>query len=517
MAKRIRLLPFLLALPLPGGAGLSHAAGDAGSCRYVQVGKLALHYTGLNLDITTDGTIDGTPAQMMLDTGAFQTFLTRTGVERRGLALHATGQYSRGVGGYATTYSVRVKEFGVGPAHVGRTTLPVLGQTGFVPAFDALLGAPYLLQGDVEFSLADKVLKFFRPSGCDDAFLGYWEGGAIAVPFESGYGNSPNPHFTVLLNGHKVDAIIDSGAAISAIELKAAQRAGLRLDAPGVTRMPDGAGIGKSRVARWSAVIDTLSIGTETVRHAEIGVIESQAGMGVEMLLGADFLRAHRVLFAMSQKKLYLAYLGGDVFSQRTGIEPWMQREADAGNPDAQYVLATMYQAGRGVARDPAQTLAWLNKAAAQGQPQANLLLGRSLVRMGHQAEGAVRLKAALDKLPAERYGALWLFLARLPGGDPAQARGELEATFARSDEHEWPAPIADFYLGRIDADALLAKARDDSRLARARGCEALDYMAEWRAARGETAESAALLASARAQCPQAASKPQAAAAQARD
>ena len=32
------------------------------------------------------------------------------------------------------------------------------------------------------------------------------------------------------------------------------------------------------------------------------------------MLLGADFLRAHRVLVAHSQRKLYFTYTGGPVF-----------------------------------------------------------------------------------------------------------------------------------------------------------------------------------------------------------
>jgi hypothetical protein len=33
-----------------------------------------------------------------------------------------------------------------------------------------------------------------------------------------------------------------------------------------------------------------------------------------DMLLGADFLRSHRVLLAMSQRRLYFSYVGGRVF-----------------------------------------------------------------------------------------------------------------------------------------------------------------------------------------------------------
>ena len=36
------------------------------------------------------------------------------------------------------------------------------------------------------------------------------------------------------------------------------------------------------------------------------------------MLLGADFLKAHRVLFARSQHRLYLSYVGGPLFNVST-------------------------------------------------------------------------------------------------------------------------------------------------------------------------------------------------------
>ena len=43
------------------------------------------------------------------------------------------------------------------------------------------------------------------------------------------------------------------------------------------------------------------------------------------MLLGADFLRAHRVLVSHSQRKMYFTYLGGPVFAAprppRSGAE----------------------------------------------------------------------------------------------------------------------------------------------------------------------------------------------------
>jgi hypothetical protein len=51
--------------------------------------------------------------------------------------------------------------------------------------------------------------------------------------------------------------------------------------------------------------LDKLQIGRETISNADVGVIDTN-DLDVDLLLGADFLRSHRVMFAMSQKKLYL-------------------------------------------------------------------------------------------------------------------------------------------------------------------------------------------------------------------
>ena len=47
------------------------------------------------------------------------------------------------------------------------------------------------------------------------------------------------------------------------------------------------------------------------------------------MLLGADFLRAHRVYVAHSQRKLYFTYSGAPVFSV-SPIEPAKPRQSPA-------------------------------------------------------------------------------------------------------------------------------------------------------------------------------------------
>ncbi len=78
--------------------------------------------------------------------------------------------------------------------------------------------------------------------------------------------------------------------------------------------------------------MQSFAIGNETIRDTTIQFADllkdatytptgSHLARRVEgnpVLLGADFLRAHRVLVAHSQRKIYFTYEGGPVF-QTTG------------------------------------------------------------------------------------------------------------------------------------------------------------------------------------------------------
>ena len=482
----------LSAMWLTSAAALAE---DKPACQYVQLAKLPLHYTGPGLSVTMDGTINGTPAVMLADTGFSKSLLSRTGTEKRGLRLLPTAKKIQGVGGMSTLYTARIDEFAAGPAKPSHGWVEVLGETGTAPPFDAVVGAPYLLQTDMELNLADKQIQFFRPLGCDRTWLAYWAKDAVVIPFEQNQmGNTPvNPPFTIEVNGAKMLAIIDSGAYRTSIDAHAAERAGIKIGSPDVVSIGTSVGVGTRQVANWRAKVATIKVGDEIVRDGEVAIMDTHGQVGVDVLLGDDFLRAHRVLFAMSQKKIYLSYVGGEVFGAKPGIEPWIQKEADAGNPDAQLRLAEIYQAGKGVPRDPALSAQWLDKAAAAGHPRARLAQARLEMQQGRFADAAGKLKFALDQLPAERYGALWLYLARLRTGAQDAGRKELEATFARTEDDAWPKPIADYYLGRIDDAELLARARKNESRAAVLACEAGRFAAELRAAqKGEAVPPAA-------------------------
>ena len=216
--------------------------------------------------------------------------------------------------------------------------------------------------------------------------------------------------------------------------------------------MPNSHGVGRRSVASWIVKADTFKVGDATVHDPEFDVIDTQ--LSVDVLLGADFLRAHRVLFAMSQGKLYVSYLGGEPFDARRDVRPWMRREAEAGNADAWYTMASIATSERSRARDPSAAARYLGRAAALGQREANLSLGVQLLVQGKTEQAIAHLRATLGQGHTGRNGALWLYLAQLRAGD-AQASTQLQARF--EGWNDWPRPAVDYLVGKIDSSKLLA------------------------------------------------------------
>jgi clan AA aspartic protease (TIGR02281 family) len=458
----------------------------ASDCQYVQVAKMPVEYRGPNLEITVGGQINGKPATMLVDTGAEFISVSRPTAEALQLKRRESSEYAVGVGGRSKMYEAYLDAFSIGATRPTKGWARVLVDTGDKPPYDAIAGVPFLMQMDLEVALADKEIRFFQASGCDDAFLAYWDRHAVAIPYRR-Y-DAPWPVFSIEINGHRMTAIIDTGATASAITASAARKYGLATSKPDAKELSYTAGIGTRRVATWITHTQSIKIGNETILDADIMVIDERGDSDFDVVLGTDFLRAHRVLFAVSQQNIYLSYLGGDVFTPRRTIEPWMRKEAENGNPDAQMRLAQHYLYGKGVARDEAQAQAWLDKAAALGHLDANLTDGYRKLNAGRYADAASRLQTVLAKTDDGRFEALALYRARVGSGQQALGAEELAARFARFDKQAWPGPVAEYFLGHIDATRLQALAAADPDFARERGCDALDEMTGLHLAQGNAA-----------------------------
>jgi len=111
----------------------------------------------------------------------------------------------------------------------------------------------------------------------------------------------------------------------------------------------------------------------------------------------------------------WAAYQRGDHATALRKLKPL----AEAGNPDAEYDLGTMYSDGHGVPRDPREAEAWWEKAANQGQADAQFSLGFMLLYGSGEGENAVTANPSaglpwLEKAAAQGHPSAEYFLGYL-------------------------------------------------------------------------------------------------------
>jgi hypothetical protein len=458
----------------------------AKKCRYQPLGRLPLRYHGHGLQLTTEGNINGTPAILLVDTGADDTMLTRLGTDKRRMRTTPMLGWVEGVGGSSRLYTVAIKNFDVGPIKSNeRGELLLIDDMGNRPETDAIVASSFLLQVDLEVSLAEKQLKFFEPNNCQTTFLGYWDHNAVEVPlkFEE---DMSRPLVDVQLNGVTLRALIDTGATVSAVSLDSLGKLGLSAESAGMEAADDVSGIGSKLVKSYRYRFKSFAIGHEVIQNPKLRVMYWKPD-GIDVVLGTDFLRAHRVLFASSQKRVYLSYVGGAPF-ETDEMEAWVVREAEQGNGYAQYALASAM-----ASQDPEQANKWLEKAVVQGNPRALRTRAAMLEREGQLAQALPLYERAMQDDPYDLHGQLDLFRLRARAGKLDEAKAALTTTFERLRYERWPREIGDYYLGKLTLDALLREARSDKDLAKRRLCEVYHHAGPWLALQNNEAGAAEL------------------------
>ncbi len=321
-------------------AGVTMASGTApaatGNCKLAKIAEWPAHLE--NGQLIVDGTVNGSKVGIMLDTGTERTLILRRAVTRLGLPTHPLPDVKIvGAGGTTDVEAARIDEFKIGDGT--RTDWWVIIMSGVDSGRDAdfILGEDFFRAVDVEFDLAHNAVRLFRPKDCEATSLAYWApNGAGQVDIARMSDAHPQILFTVQLNGLAMQAVLDSGAATSVVNMSDAARVGVTPKSPGVIAIASGQASGKDTIDSWVGPFSSFTIGDErikdtTIRFADlwkdISVTDSggRAGNPTEvnpaMLLGTDFLRAHRVLVAHSQRKIYFTYAGGPVFSIDNPIE----------------------------------------------------------------------------------------------------------------------------------------------------------------------------------------------------
>ena len=308
-------LVWLAACALLACAGPASAEG----CTLGKYGTLSVEMIGERP--TTLVKVNGAVARFAIDTGAWFNFMSRANADALGLRPVPApfGFRMGGIGGSADAEIARIKDLGFLDTDLHNVDFVVGGSD----AGEGSLGANLLDFADLEIDLTHGKVTLFKTDGCRKAELAYWvkEGGTynVADLHPSVNLNDRRSFVDVTINGKRVRALLDSGAVATLLDRRAAEHVGIDLHGPGVKAGGPVRGIGARTYQSWIVPIDTFSVGTEMIQHSEMLVMDGNFGDGsTNMILGVDFMLAHHMYIANSQRKLYFTYNGGRVFSLDT-------------------------------------------------------------------------------------------------------------------------------------------------------------------------------------------------------
>jgi tetratricopeptide (TPR) repeat protein/predicted aspartyl protease len=274
--------------------------------------------------------VNGTDVRLMIDSGMFYSSLDPGSASSLGLRLHPApiGFYVTGIGGRAAVSLAKVDEFTV-PGLTLHNMEFIVGGSQLGQAV-GVLGRNILQVDDAEYDFAGGVVRLMKAVDCSDTVLAYWvrSGQPYSVinttraDRSTVLGSRVESKETfrdpvvgiVYVNGVTIRAMFDTGSSTSFLTLSAAQRAGIKIDSPGVVPGGFSYGFGRSMVETYLVPVSMFKIGEEEIHNTRLRVGKTDL-RDTDMLIGADFFLSHHIYVANSQAKLYFSYNGGPVFN----------------------------------------------------------------------------------------------------------------------------------------------------------------------------------------------------------
>jgi len=296
------------------GCVLFVASGAWADCK-VELEALPVTMAGTRPLIS--GGINGQPVRFLADSGAFYSVLSPAVAGELKLPLRPApfGMSLSGIGGEASASVTTVRkleidhaaisdvEFIVGGGEAGNDTAGVLGQN------------LWHLR-DVEYDLANGVIRIVRPVGCGNRSLAYWvkSDPVSVIDLDRPPTDATRTYGYAHINGLRIRVLFDTGASTSSLTFSAAKRAGIDPLGPETKAGGVEVGVGRKPVPIRIAPVETFEIGGEKIQNTRLILIDTTF-RDHDMLLGADFFLSHHVYVANGQDKIYFTYNGGPVFA----------------------------------------------------------------------------------------------------------------------------------------------------------------------------------------------------------
>jgi hypothetical protein len=294
-------------------AVLAMVAGTAcAACTVEPLATVPLQLSGGLILITV--AVNDTDAVFIMDTGAERTLMSEEAVHRLGLERDGwVASTVRGLGGYEQRPNALPRSLRLGGVSLRRKTLTgdTSAMVGPLPVnrieghpIAGLLGRDFLSPFDLDLDLPAGRLTLNDVRGCSMGFLP-WTTPYAAIPASTPAANAMVIQTEV--DGRALRTMVDTGASSSLLTASGMFLLGLTAEILEHDPGGNGSGVGPAPVPMRLHRFSELRIGLDVSRDPQLWVASARVVPIVDMLLGVDWLRSHRVWLSYATRQFFVA------------------------------------------------------------------------------------------------------------------------------------------------------------------------------------------------------------------
>ena len=168
-------------------------------------------------------------------------------------------------------------------------------------AVSGLVGEDLLSRYDIGFDIGHREISAYTVRGC--ATVSPPWGAATPIPIHLSDVN--HLVFPLELDGHRLNAVFDTGAASNLVLEGGAAALGLTPDKLAQDRVIAGEGIGERTTSSRLHRFATLRVGDETIRDPQL-LVSDYSEPGVDLILGMRFIRDRQVFVSHATAQMFV-------------------------------------------------------------------------------------------------------------------------------------------------------------------------------------------------------------------
>lgn len=284
---------------------LAGCAAPREACKPQPIALVRMHF--IHNEPVFNGVMNGARVPMLFDTGAQGSLVTPRVVQRLRIPVF----YNRniklyGAGGFTRAPMAKVVRFQMGVAVGTSFTFHVAQledrRKPGLRSLGGVIGDDVFQNYDIDLDFPHDQALLIDTASCSSVVP--WSGPLHPVRFRRARNGAAE--VPVLIDGRRVTALLDTGAAGTVMSRGMFDRLGLGRDHPVVIRHGHGTGVGARRFRITVYRLHTLAVAGVVWRDPVIAVGSDIGEMGSFILLGENFIRQHEIYISYPRRLLWV-------------------------------------------------------------------------------------------------------------------------------------------------------------------------------------------------------------------